>query len=80
MLTAQDDLPNVLGYDNGATPGLGDEVANMWSTFIQGKDMGFNTYRADANQMNTDVKILGGGTAPNCPADFWGKKCTWQWQ
>ncbi|EKD04779.1 hypothetical protein A1Q2_01009 [Trichosporon asahii var. asahii CBS 8904] len=78
----RDDVPNVLGYDNGATPGLGDEVSDVWSAFIQGRSIGVDTYKPDANQQNTNVKVIGGGggEAPNCPIDFWGTKCTWAWQ
>lgn len=54
----------------------------MWSAFIQGRGIGIDSYKADANQQNANVKVIGGdrGEAPNCPVDFWGTKCTWAWQ
>lgn len=60
--------------------GKADEVTDIWSAFIQGKKLGWNAYKAGANQQNTNVKAIGGGEVANCPADFWGTTCTWFWQ
>lgn len=58
----------------------GNEVADLWSRFIQGKSLGWNGYKANANQQNANVKSISGGEIRNCPANHWGTQCTYYWQ